>query len=251
MLYSFYEANRNLMTPMRAMARTNLALSKSPLLGDYASALGRGSEAALEVVEGMMQRRGKPAWRINAIKIDGARVRVTEEVILDKPFGTLLRFRREGEHADPKIMIVAPLSGHFATLLRDTVRGLLPHHDVYITDWKDAARVPLLEGGFDTDDYIAYLIEFMREMGPDHHVMAVCQPAPLTIAAVALLAQWGEPSQPRTMTLMGGPIDTAAAPTAPTVLAGERSMSWFETHCITTVPVNYPAAHRRVYPGFL
>ena len=251
MLYSIYDANRALMTPLRAAARSSLAMSKSPLLSEFSTVLGRGSEAALDVVEGMMQRRGKPDWRITSTTINGAPVRVTEQVILDKPFGDLLRFRRDGEHADPKILIIAPLSGHFATLLRDTVRGLLANHDVYITDWKDAARVPLLEGGFDTDDYIAYIIDFMREMGPNHHVMAVCQPAPLTIAAVALMAQWDEPNQPRTMTLMGGPIDTAAAPTAPTQLALERSMSWFETHCITTVPAAYPAAHRRVYPGFL
>ena len=143
------------------------------------------------------------------------------------------------------------MSGHYATLLRDTVQGLLPAHDVYVTDWKDAATIPLLDGGFDTDDYVEYIMDFMRQLGPNHHVMAVCQPAPLVIVAVALLAQWGEPVQPRSMTLMGGPIDTAAAPTAPAELAEERSMSWFETRCVTTVPRNYPAAHRRVYPGFL
>ena len=198
-----------------------------------------------------MPRRGEPGWRINTTKIDGAQVKVSEEVILDKPFGKLLRFRRDGARADPKILVATPMSGHYATLLRDTVQGLLPAHDVYVTDWKDAATVPLLDGGFDTDDYVNYIMDFMRQLGPHHHVMAVCQPAPLVIVAVALLAQWGEPVQPRSMTLMGGPIDTAAAPTAPTELAGERSMSWFKTHCVTMVPWNYPAAHRRVYPGFL
>ena len=146
---------------------------------------------------------------------------------------------------------MAPLSGHFTTLLRDTVRGMLPDHDVHITDWKDAARVPLLQGNFDVDDYIAYLIDFMRAMGPKFHIMAVCQPAPLTIAAVSLLASWDDPAQPRSMTLMGGPIDIAAAPTEPTILANQRSLDWFETRCITTVPPSFPAAHRRVYPGFL
>jgi poly(3-hydroxybutyrate) depolymerase len=251
LLYSLYDANRAVLTPLRAAARSSLAMSKSPLLSEFTTVLGRSSEAALEVVEGMMQRRGKPDWRIKATTIDGARVRVTEQVIVEKPFGDLLRFRRQGDHADPKVLIVAPMSGHFSTLLRDSVRGLLPNHDVYITDWKDAARVPLLQGGFGIDDYIDYLLEFMRELGPNHHVMAVCQPAPLTIAAVALLAQGDDPCQPRTMTLMGGPIDIAAAPTQPTELANERSMNWFETHCITTVPATYPAAHRRVYPGFL
>jgi poly(3-hydroxybutyrate) depolymerase len=252
LLYSIYDANRALMTPLRAAARSSLAFSKSPGLSEYTTALGRNSEAALEVVEGMMQRRGKPEWRINATNVNGARVRVTEQVVLEKPFGDLLRFNRAGDHPDdPKVLIVAPMSGHFATLLRDTVRGLLPNHDVYITDWKDAARVPLLEGGFGVDDYVAYLIDFMRELGPELNVLAVCQPAPLTMAAVALLAQWDDPNQPATMTLMGGPIDTGVAPTAPTQLANERSMSWFETHCITTVPATYPAAHRRVYPGFL
>ncbi len=251
MLYSLYDVNRSMMTPLRAAARTSLALSKHPILSDFTEVMGRGSEAALEVVEGMMQRRGKPDWRIKATTIDGARVRVTEQVVLEKPFANLLRFRRQGTHDDPKVLIIAPMSGHFATLLRDTVRALVPSHDVHITDWKDAARVPLLEGGFGVDDFVDYLLEFMREMGPNHHVMAVCQPAPLTIAAVSLLAQMDDPAQPRTMTLMGGPIDTAAAPTTPTELANQRSMSWFENHCITTVPPTYPAAHRRVYPGFL
>jgi len=237
--------------PMRAVARSGVALLKSPVLSQYTTPLGRGAEAAVEVVEGMMPRRGKPGWRIKTTKIDGAHVKVSEEIILDKPFGNLLRFRRDGARSDPKILVVAPMSGHYATLLRDTVQGLLPAHDVYVTDWKDAVTVPLLDGGFDTDDYVNYIMDFMRQLGPHHHVMAVCQPAPLVIVAVALLAQWGEPVQPRSMTLMGGPIDTVAAPTTPTELVGERSMSWFETHCVTTVPWNYPAEHRRVYPGFL
>lgn len=250
-MYNVYDAHRSLLTPLRAAARSSLAISKNPMLSAYNDVIGRSSEAALEVVEGMLQRRGKPEWRIKATSVKGARVRVSEQVVLEKPFGNLLRFRRHGTYDDPKVLIVAPMSGHFATLLRDTVRALVPNHDVYITDWKDAARVPLLEGGFDVDDYISYLIDFMRELGSDHHVIAVCQPAPLTIAAVSLLARWDDPAQPKTMTLMGGPIDTAAAPTAPTELANQRSMSWFETHCITTVPPVYPAAHRRVYPGFL
>lgn len=215
------------------------------------AAYGKSVEAAAEVIDGVLQKRGKPDWRINTTEIDGARVQVTTETIVDRPFCDLVRFRRATSRSDPKILIVAPLSGHYSTLLRGTVGGLLPNHDVYITDWKDAAKVPLLQGGFDIDDYIQYLIDFMRAMGPDFNVMAVCQPAPLVIAAVSLLAQWGDPAQPRTMTLMGGPVDTAAAPTAPTELADQRSMSWFETRCITTVPPIYPAAHRRVYPGFL
>jgi poly(3-hydroxybutyrate) depolymerase len=251
LLYSMYETNRAFLMPMRAVARSDMTFLKNPLLSLYTIPLGRGAEAAVEVVEGMMPRRGKPEWQIKATKIDGARVKVSEEVILDKPFGNLLRFRRDGARDDPKILVVAPMSGHYATLLRDTVQGLLPAHDVYVTDWKDAATIPLLDGGFDTDDYVEYIMDFMRQLGPNHHVMAVCQPAPLVIVAVALLAQWGEPVQPRSMTLMGGPIDTAAAPTAPAELAEERSMSWFETRCVTTVPRNYPAAHRRVYPGFL
>jgi poly(3-hydroxybutyrate) depolymerase len=251
LLYNLYDSNRSMLTPLRAAARSSLAISKNPMLSVFNDVVGRSSEAALEVVEGMLQRRGKPEWHIKATTVNGARVRVTEQVVLQKPFGDLLRFRRQGTHDDPKVLIVAPMSGHFATLLRDTVRGLIPNHDVYITDWKDAARVPLLEGGFDVDEYIDYLVEFMRKLGPDFHVIAVCQPAPLTIAAVSLLAQWDDPAQPKTMTLMGGPIDTAAAPTAPTELANQRSMSWFENHCITTVPTTYPAAHRRVYPGFL
>jgi poly(3-hydroxybutyrate) depolymerase len=200
-----YETNRAFLMPMRAVARSDMTFLKNPLLSLYTIPLGRGAEAAVEVVEGMMPRRGKPEWQIKATKIDGARVKVSEEVILDKPFGNLLRFRRDGARDDPKILVVAPMSGHYATLLRDTVQGLLPAHDVYVTDWKDAATIPLLDGGFDTDDYVEYIMDFMRQLGPNHHVMAVCQPAPLVIVAVALLAQWGEPVQPRSMTLMGGP----------------------------------------------
>jgi poly(3-hydroxybutyrate) depolymerase len=251
LLYSIYETNRTLLMPMRAVARLGLALLKSRVLSQYTAPLGRDAEAGVKVVEGMMPRRGKLGWRIKTTKIDGAHVKVSEEIILDKPFGNLLRFGRDGARSDPKILVVAPMSGHYGTLLRDTVQGLLPAHDVYVTDWKDAATVPLLDGGFYTDEYVNYIMDFMRQLGPHHHVMAACQPAPLAIVAVALLTQWGEPVQPRSMTLMGGPIDTVAAPTTPTELVGERSMSWFETHCVTTVPWNYPAEHRRVYPGFL
>ncbi|MDE0811639.1 MAG: hypothetical protein OSB69_20305 [Alphaproteobacteria bacterium] len=197
LLYSLYEANRSLMTPMHAAARSGLAISKSPMLSEFTAALGRNSETALEVVEGMMQRRGKPEWRVPATAINGAWVRVTEEMIVDKPFGKLLRFRRQGYHVDPKILIVAPMLGHFSTLLRNTVRGLLSNHDFCITDWKYAATVPLPSGSFNVDDYVAYLINFMRKMGPDHQVMAVCQPASLAIVAVAVMARLYDPNQPK------------------------------------------------------
>lgn len=251
MLYSLYETGRALMAPVHVAARSSRAMAKnmgplSPFLS-----LGRGAEAAVELVDDALQKRGKPDWRISATEVEGARTKVSIETVVEKPFCDLIRFRRHTDREDPKLLIVAPLSGHYATLLRGTVRGMLPNHDVYITDWKDASRVPLLDGGFDVDDYIDYLLAFMRTLGPDLHVMAVCQPAPLTIAAVSLLAQWDDPAQPRTMTLMGGPIDTAASPTTPTMLADERSMSWFENRCITMVPPIYPGAFRRVYPGFL
>ena len=240
-----YETGRAMLGPARAASR---ALAR----GGVTAALGREAEAAVELADDALRRRGKPDWRIAETEIDGAPVPVSVETVLDRPFCRLARFRREGRReGDPRVLVAAPLSGHHATLLRGTVRALLPGHDVYITDWKDAARVPLLEGGFDVDDYVDYLLAFMRAMGPGHNVVAVCQPAPLALAAAALLAQWEDPAQPRAMVLMGGPVDVAAAPTAPVRLANERPMSWFETRCIATVPPHYPGAWRRVYPGFL
>jgi poly(3-hydroxybutyrate) depolymerase len=174
--------------------------------------------------------------------------------VLEKPFCSLLHFKRELKkkpRKDPQVLIVAPMSGHYATLLRGTVEALLPHHDVYITDWHDARQVPLAKGRFNLDDYIAYLIEFMSLLGPDTHIIAVCQPAVPVFAAVALMESWNDPNRPLTMTLMGGPIDTRVSKTQVTELAETRPIEWFENSVVNTVPFYYPGGNRRVYPGFI
>ena len=251
MLYSLFETNRAMLYPVQMLARSTKGLSNHPMAPLPMQMLGRALEAGAEVVDGVLQRRGKPDWRLRSTQIDGKWVGVRTEAELVAPFCDLVRFRRDTNREDPKVLLIAPLSGHFSTLLRGTVEALLPEHDVYVTDWIDAARVPLLEGRLSVDDYTDYLLRFIRHLGPDVHVIAVCQPAPLAIVANSILAQLGDDAQPRSMTLMGGPVDTRAAPTVPTQLADRRAMSWFETRCITLVPGYYPGAYRRVYPGFL
>ena len=246
-----YETSRLMLTPLRMAARSSRAFAghAAPFLFE-----GNGSrmaDAALEIFDDVLRDRKRPEWGLDSTEIDGEQVDVFIETVAERTFCSLIRFRRRIERDDPKVLIVAPLSGHFATLLRDTVRRLMPAHDIYITEWKDASTIPLLEGGFDLDDYLEYLLDFMRIAGPGHSVIAVCQPAPIVVAATSLLAQWQDPAQPAAMVLMGGPVDTAASETMPTRLANERSMSWFETRCITLVPPMYPGAARRVYPGFL
>ena len=202
---------------------------------------GRAIAASAEVFGGVTKRRSKPAWKIDAAL----------DVIDERPFCRLVRFSRERSHAVPRILLVAALSGHYATLMRGTVEALVAEHDVFVTDWADARDVPLAAGTFDLETYIAYTIDYLRRLGPDVHVVAVCQPVPAVLAAVALMAAHGEPAGPRTMTLMGGSVDTRFHPTAPSLLAAKYSLEWFEKNVITTVPAYYPGAGRRVYPGFM
>ena len=176
---------------------------------------------------------------------------VHEEIVLRKPFGQLKHFRKEGVPAGPKLLMVAPMSGHYATLLRGTVERMLPGHDVYITDWRDAKLVPLEDGGFDLDDYIDYLIAFMAHIGPGAHMLAVCQPSVPAFAAAALMSADKHPCRPKTLTMMGGPIDTRKAPTEVNTVATQRPYAWFEHNVIATIPYLYPGAGRQVYPGFL
>ena len=202
----------------------------------------------------MTRRYGKPEFGITSAEVDGRRVGVSEEVVWQKPFCSLLHFRRDlpKDHSpDPKVLIVAPLSGHYATLLRGTVEAMLAHHDVFITDWADARMVPLAEGHFDLDDYIDYLIAIFHHLGPHTHVMAVCQPSVPVLATVALLSEDRDPDLPASMTLMGGPIDTRLAPTAVNQLAEARGTEWFRRNTIMTVPFPHPGFMRKVYPGFL
>lgn len=250
MLYQLYELQHALLTPARLAAELIRSAAANPWNPLSYTQAGRTIAAGAEVFERVTRRFGEPDWCLPSTEIDGKKVDVTEEIIVEKPFCQLLHFKRATKRKDPRVLIVAPMSGHYATLLRGTVEALLPHHDVYITDWTDARQVPLKEGKFNLDDYITYLREFMSLMGPQTHLIAVCQPAVPTLAAVALMAADEDPNQPLTMTLMGGPIDTRISKTSVNRLAEERPLSWFENAVIDTVPAYYPGAFRKVYPGF-
>lgn len=251
MLYHLYDLSHAALTPLRFGADMTKTLINTPGSPLAHTAFGRSLAAGAEVFERATRRFGKPIFGLDKTSIDGKKVSVEERIILEKPFCNLLNFRRKVKRDDPKVLIVSPMSGHFATLLRGTVEALIPHHDVYITDWIDARQVPYNEGKFDLDDYIAYVIEFLQLLGPDTHVVAVCQPAPAVLAAISLMAGWDDPNQPLTMTLMGGPIDTRISKTEVTKLAEDRPLEWFKESVVTEVPFYYPGAFRRVYPGFL
>jgi poly(3-hydroxybutyrate) depolymerase len=207
--------------------------------------------ASLDVFAHAAASRGKPEFGLKEAKIGRKSVAVHEEVVLRKPFGQLKHFRKHGVEGQPRLLIVAPMSGHYATLLRGTVERMLPKHDVFVTDWRDAKLVPLSDGSFDLDDYIDYLIDFLEAIGPGAHMLAVCQPAVPAYAAVALMNADRHPCRPKSLTMMGGPIDTRKAPTAVNVLATQRPHAWFQRNVIATVPMIYAGAGRKVYPGFL
>ncbi len=251
MLYQLHELQHALMTPVRLQAEFVRGIIQNPLNPLSYTPLGRSIGASAEITVRMTKRFGKPEFGLYETNIGGKKVKVKEEVIAEKPFCTLLHFKRSIKRNDPKVLLVAPMSGHYATLLRGTVEALLPHHDVYITDWEDARQVPLSEGGFNFDDYITYLREFMSLLGPETHVIAVCQPAVPVLAAISLMASENDPNQPLSMTLMGGPVDTRVSKTEVTELAETRPLKWFENTVLYNVPFYYPGAHRRVYPGFL
>ncbi len=251
MLYTSYEMQRAWLAGAGALADMGAKMldnGANPL-----SAFGGSNmwSSALEVFAHAAAPRGKPAFGLDQTVIDGVDVAVSEEIVLQKPFGQLKRFVRAGRVGDPKLLIVAPMSGHFATLLRGTVERMLPGHDVYITDWRDAKAVPLAAGSFDLDDYVDYLIEFLEAIGPGAHMLAVCQPSVPCYAAAALMSGAKHPCRPKTLTMMGGPIDTRKAPTAVNLLAQNRPYEWFSSTVIARVPDMYPGAGRKVYPGFL
>ncbi len=260
MLYTSYELAYAAISPARIAAGFGARFWRSPFNPAAQSWVGRSAAAALEVCEHAMRRYPKPEWGIDATTINGVEVPLTIETAASKGFCTLLHFKRDAkalakirgnDTPDPKVLIVAPLSGHYATLLRGTVEAMLPGHDVYITDWIDARHVPVSSGRFDLDDYIDYLIDFMRMIGPDTHSMAVCQPGPALLAAAAIMAEDGDPCRPASMTIMGSPIDTRRSPTVPNELSKERSYGWFAQNMIYTVPAPYAGVMRRVYPGFI
>lgn len=251
MLYHAYEFHRQLAKPVRLWANALEQVYSSPYNPLAETWFGKSVAAGAEIMARLTQNFGKPAFGLKTTLVDNQDVEVNEEILLRKPFCDLLHFHRDTTRRDPKVLLVAPMSGHFATLLRGTVEALLPEHDVYITDWTDAREVPLTDGNFDLDDYIDYVIAFCRYLGPDVHVIAVCQPSVPVLAAAALMAEAKDPRQPRSLTLMGGPIDTRQSPTVPNDLAVRNSMVWFRQNVISTVPFGYPGAMRRVYPGFL
>lgn len=255
MLYDAYEIQRSLLAGASALANFGAGLLNNPANPFAYFGGGPVMASALEVFAHASAPRGKPDFTLDHTLIDGEAVAVHEEIVLRKPFGQLKRFVREGVEGGPKLLIVAPMSGHYATLLRGTVERMLPVADVYITDWRDAKQVSLSDGRFDLDDYVDYVVEFLAHIGaegaPRPHMLAVCQPSVPCYAAAALMNADNHPNRPATLTMMGGPIDTREAPTAVNTLATERPHSWFEQNVIATIPMSYPGAGRRVYPGFL
>ncbi len=251
MLYHLYELQHALLTPARLTAELTRTAWQHPWNPLSYTRGGRAVAAGAELFERATRRFGKPDFGLTKTVIDGETIEIVEKEIVEKPFCTLLHFERKTKRKDPRVLIVAPMSGHFATLLRGTVEALLPHHDVFITDWHDARHVPQKAGRFNLDDYINYVREFLSLLGPNSHVIAVCQPAVPVFAAVALMEADNDPNRPATMTLMGGPIDTRISKTQVTELAEARPLTWFENTVVHEVPFYYPGAHRKVYPGFL
>jgi len=255
MLYDAYEVQRSFLAGASKLAGLGAGWLHNPANPWGYSSMGPLVAASLEVFAHATAPHGKPEFGIETARVRGKNVPVHEEILLRKPFGQLKHFYREGVEAGPRLLIVAPMSGHYATLLRGTVERLLPSFDVYITDWRDAKLVPLAEGSFNLDDYIDYLIEFLEligtKTGERPHMLAVCQPAVPAFAATALMNEDKNPYRPKSLTMMGGPIDTRQAPTAVNTLATQRPFAWFEQNVIATVPMIYPGAGRKVYPGFL
>lgn len=259
MLYQFFETQRALLSPFSEFAAASAKLYSHPLSPFAHTPMAQRLSAGLDLMHRLAKDYEKPEFDIKSVEVDGADVAVQELVALEKPFCRLLRFKRYTDEpavlakmkVQPTVLVVAPLSGHHSTLLRETVKQLLKDHKVYITDWTDARMVPLDVGPFHLDDYIHYVQDFIRHVGgADCHVISVCQPTVPVLAAISLMASAGE-ATPRSMTMMGGPIDARKSPTAVNNLAMNRSYSWFENNVIYRVPTNFPGANRAVYPGFL
>lgn len=252
LLYDAYEMQRSLLNSASSWASIGAQLLNNPALPMGYFGTGPIIASALQVFAHLYEERGKPAFGIDSVTVAGTDCAVAETVVCEKPFASLRHFRREGLPEDaPRLLIVAPMSGHYATLLRGTVARMVENHEVWITDWADAKLVPVAEGSFDLDDYIDYLIAFLHFIGEGTHVLAVCQPSVPAFAAAAIMGAEGDPFRPATLTMMGGPIDTRASPTSVNDVAMDRPLSWFEANVIATVPLNYAGAGRRVYPGFL
>ncbi len=251
--YYLYEMHHAALSPYRAAADATKVLFQNPINPFAHTTLGKSIAAGCELFERVTRRYGKPDWGIDSTVIGGERVAVHPRVVWERPFCRLIHFERAvpARRRQPRILLVAPMSGHYATLLRGTVEAFLPGHEVYITDWCDARMVPAADGRFDLDDYIDYLISILHFLGGDTHIIAVCQPSVPVLAAVSLMEARNDPYTPPSMVLMGGPIDTRRNPTAVNKLAEKKSIEWFRRNVITKVPFPHPGMMRDVYPGFL
>ncbi|WAC28251.1 polyhydroxyalkanoate depolymerase [Ancylobacter sp. SL191] len=253
MIYAAYQAQSDLLDPVRLAARMSRRFLDTTLggVGLADTALLRNLTAALEMVERTGLSHARPSFGIDTVSVGNREVEVREEVALDLPFGRLIHFAKDIDQPQPRLLVVAPLSGHFATLLQDTVKTLLPENDVYITDWTNARDVPLKVGSFGFDEYVAHVIRFLETIGPGAHALAVCQPCVQVLTAAAVMAQEDNPAQPLSITLMAGPVDTRVNPTKVNELATSKPLDWFEKNLIATVPPGFAGAGRRVYPGFI
>jgi poly(3-hydroxybutyrate) depolymerase len=260
MLYSILEMQRAALMPWRYAVSMQRALLTNPLNPISYTPFGKSMAAAADVFEAVTRRYGKPEWNIASTKINSVVVPITIETVWTSPWCSLVHFKRDEialakacskGKVTPKVLIAAPLSGHYATLLRGTVEAFIQDHDVYITDWHDARQVPITQGRFDLDDYIDHIRAMLTQLGPKAHVVAVCQPGPPVLAAIALMAADNDPALPATMAYLGSPIDARKSPTVTNKLAEDRPFTWFKSEMIKTVPAIYPGAFRRVYPGFV
>ena len=251
MLYHMHELTRMAMMPWRGAAQATRLFAGAPWNPLAYWPVGQQIVAAAEVFERATRRYGKPDWGLSETVIDGAPVAVEPVAVVRRSYCHLLQFRRAVQRDDPRVLIVAPLSGHYATLLRGTVEAMLPDHDVHINDWQDVRMIPADADRFNLNDYIDYVIDFLHYLGPNTHVIAVCQPSVPVIAAASVMSSWGDLCVPASITLMGGPIDTRESPTAVNKLAADHDVAWFEKNVIAVVPPPYPGAGRHVYPGFI
>jgi len=251
MIYQAYQAQADGMVPVRALAEAALGIFSRPSLSPLDLPWSRNLAAACQLMARATLSHRRPPFEIDTVPVGNQDIAVREEVVAKTPFCTLLHFRKEIDTPQPRVLLVAPMSGHFATLLRDTVRTMLADHDVYVTDWHNARDIAPRHGPFGFDEFIDHLIRFLEQIGEGGHILAVCQPCVAALAAVALMAEDGNPAQPLSMTLMAGPVDTRVNPTRVNEFAVGRSMAWFEHHLIGVVPQGYAGALRRVYPGFL
>jgi poly(3-hydroxybutyrate) depolymerase len=251
MIYQAYQSHTDLLHPFASVAGSVPAVFRDARGGLKGWPPLRRFAAACEVYALARLRHRRPAFGIGAVEVGGRQAKVTEERACGTPFATLLRFRRDTRIAQPRVLLVAPMSGHFATLLRETVRTMLADHDVYVTDWHNARDVPVAAGRFGCDEYVEHIVGFLEAIGPGAHLMAICQPCVEALAAVSLMSEDRHPATPRSLTLMAGPIDCRIAPTRVNELATKHSIEWFESNLIATVPARHPGNDRRVYPGFL